>query len=680
MKNSKNRSYYQKEVFLIAYFSIKFLFLFQIIIPIIHGCDADKPFLKDDSCIGYCSERELKEKTCKIDNDIIKTQFLNNIIWIGDANFRYVNIVSYSNKDMIIETTSKPGNSKRIFFGIKNNGRGLFYKNGNYTYYYSIEASGQTGNTGNIRYEAEIFIATINGGENDGKEYLVSIGNDNQYMELYDFDNNKIYQKSAYDLFGTKKTSIRGVAINYQSNNDYLLLYGYLSDDGSNFHLKKLKFTSLEITNANTNPKITSKPVITSTYGKSLSCFMTDLRNIVCLYLYNYSSNTINYYYFLYLQVFDENFNQITLFKVDSSYINEYSFYKCLYLAEEAGLFAFFNKLDNNPYDTNQHLKIYIRQFIGTAVNNYFDFSEIYLEEVKFNTNCSLNDIILISEKKFCFVSTSDDRESLYIVLMNIIEKNVVILRYYTINLYRLYQYKIFWELRANAYKDFLSITFSFCNSYECSEDNNLHYSAFMIFSYPNGTDTTLNLTDYLLKNNDNNINNITINLVETVYVENNIFGYVFSNVILKEKVGCEDINLLSTKYKEIIVEEVGYNLKEDENIKIEFKNKEYFNNINCTIQYGFIVTEPIFEEDEKYLTKKVGDDKKYFNKEIGNYEGKTIHYNIILEHNLHIDCQIKNCDLCVKDSEICITCKYNSTLVLNDNKILIKLALMKKY
>ena len=184
MNNSKNSSYNQKEIFLISYFSIKFLFLFQLIIPIIHGCDVDKPFLKGDSCIGYCSEMELKEKTCKIDNDIINIQFLNNIIWIGDTNFRYVNIVSYSNKDMIIETTSKPGNSKRMFFGIRKNGRGLFYKNGNYTYYYSIEASGQTGNTGNIRHEAEIFIATINGGENDGKEYLVSIGNDNQYIEL----------------------------------------------------------------------------------------------------------------------------------------------------------------------------------------------------------------------------------------------------------------------------------------------------------------------------------------------------------------------------------------------------------------------------------------------------------------------------------------------------------------
>ena len=101
-----------------------------------------------------------------------------------------------------------------MFFGIKKNGRGLFYKNDNYSYYYSIEASEQTGNSGNIRHEAEIFSVIINGGANNGKEYLVSIGNDNQYIELYDFDNNKIYQKSAYDLFGTKKTSIRGVAIN----------------------------------------------------------------------------------------------------------------------------------------------------------------------------------------------------------------------------------------------------------------------------------------------------------------------------------------------------------------------------------------------------------------------------------------------------------------------------------
>ena len=184
MKKYKNSSYDRKELFLISIYVIKFLYIFQIIFPIVYGCEIDKPFLKDTSCIKYCSETELKEKKCKIDNDLINTQYLNNIIWIGDNNFRYVNIVSYLNKDMIIETTAKPGSSKRMFFGIKKNGRGLFYKNGNYTYYYSFEASKQTGNNGNMRYEADIFTVIINGGDNNGKEYLVSIGNNNQYIEL----------------------------------------------------------------------------------------------------------------------------------------------------------------------------------------------------------------------------------------------------------------------------------------------------------------------------------------------------------------------------------------------------------------------------------------------------------------------------------------------------------------
>ena len=677
MKSYKNSSYNRKDLILKVNYSINFLFLFQIIIPMLHGCQVDRPFLKNNSCIEYCSERELKEKSCIIDNDILNTQFLNNIIWIGDTNFRYVNMVSYSSKDMVIETTSKPGNSKRMFFGIKKNGRGLFYKNDNYTYYYSIEASEQTGNSGNIRHEAEIFSVIINGGANNGKEYLVSIGNDNQYIELYDFDNNKIYQKSAYDLFGTKKTSIRGAAINYQSNNDNLVLYGYLSDDGDNLHLKKLKFTSLEITNESTNPKVTSKPAITSTYGKSMSCLMTDSRKIACLYLYfRYVSRT-NKGYYLYLQIYDENFNQITIFNVDISYINEYSFYKCLHVTEEAGLFAFFSKLDNNQYDTTQHLKIYIKNIVGTTLENYYNFSAINLEYIKSNTNCSLNDIVLITEQKFCYVSTSDNREVIYIVLINIIERKEFILRYYTINIYSLYHYKIFWELRANTYKDFLSIAFSFCKNSQCSEDNNLHYSAFMIFSYPNGTDTTLNIKNYLLNSNDSNINNITINLVETIYIENNIFGYVFSKILIKDKIGCEDINLLSAKYKTII--EGGYSLKEDENIKIEFENHEYFNKMNCTIQYGYIVTEPTFKEYEKYITEKVGNDESYFNKEIGNYEGKTIHYNIILEYDLLTECKIKNCDLCIKDLEICITCKYNSTFVLDGDKIYNKTCLDKE-
>ena len=66
-------------------------------------------------------------KYAKLIIKIIKTQWFNNIIRIGDKDFRYVNFANYSNGDIIVETTSCPGNSKRMLYGIKSNGR-PYYK------------------------------------------------------------------------------------------------------------------------------------------------------------------------------------------------------------------------------------------------------------------------------------------------------------------------------------------------------------------------------------------------------------------------------------------------------------------------------------------------------------------------------------------------------------------------
>ena len=58
-------------------------------------------------------------KPIKNENNIL----LNNIIRIGDINSRYINFASYSNGDLIVETTAFPGNDKRMFYAIKLNGR-----------------------------------------------------------------------------------------------------------------------------------------------------------------------------------------------------------------------------------------------------------------------------------------------------------------------------------------------------------------------------------------------------------------------------------------------------------------------------------------------------------------------------------------------------------------------------
>ena len=103
-------------------------------------CPVDKPILlSNGTCVlKYCKEEEYKNQNCSVANEIIKTQLITNIIWIGDKDFRYINFANYSNGDMIIETTSYPGNSKRMFYGLKNNGEYLFQKEGKLTLYYSM--------------------------------------------------------------------------------------------------------------------------------------------------------------------------------------------------------------------------------------------------------------------------------------------------------------------------------------------------------------------------------------------------------------------------------------------------------------------------------------------------------------------------------------------------------------
>ena len=104
---------------------------------------------------------------------------ITNIISIGDKDFKYVNLVTYSNGDMIIETSSD-NSSKRMFYGIKSNGRPIFdsleqnYK----AYFLSIEAD-------DFRSESEIFIAKLNKDHVEVKEYLVNIAKENNYAEIY---------------------------------------------------------------------------------------------------------------------------------------------------------------------------------------------------------------------------------------------------------------------------------------------------------------------------------------------------------------------------------------------------------------------------------------------------------------------------------------------------------------
>jgi hypothetical protein len=160
---------------------LKNLFDFQIIniillfllfhIIIMEDCEREFPIkLSNGECVlQYCTKEDYESKECTINNTIIRTQFPNNIIIVGEISFRYLNFMTFSNKDMVFETSSYPMNNKRIFYGLKQNGRYYFKKNNSEEetpFNYLIADKEEEGKLESINYNIKI----------KKKEYIISIG------------------------------------------------------------------------------------------------------------------------------------------------------------------------------------------------------------------------------------------------------------------------------------------------------------------------------------------------------------------------------------------------------------------------------------------------------------------------------------------------------------------------
>ena len=110
------------------------IFLFQkifLFLNILKYCkryceDKNLPFLSGGVCISACRLEDLRNETCILDNEIIKTQWINNIIYISENGFNYINMVTTQNNDLIILISSYPNSNTRILYGITKEGIGYF--------------------------------------------------------------------------------------------------------------------------------------------------------------------------------------------------------------------------------------------------------------------------------------------------------------------------------------------------------------------------------------------------------------------------------------------------------------------------------------------------------------------------------------------------------------------------
>ena len=634
---------------------------------ITRNCSIEDPFLKGENCVSTCTTDEINSNICELINEIIETQWLNNIIdIIGEGNFVYVNIATTQTNDLFLLSSTYPESNVRLFYLLNYQGYGFLNED---TPKLTIKIN-ETYDKG--RFESEIFTIKLYD-SNDGKEYLISISKSIQYVEIYDFYTNKIYIDSVNNVFEVKNSFTKiGVHLKLKSaekehKNSYLIGLLAFDDDFINsfFYLKKVNFISLDI--ANSRPQsLTQKTE--SSLSSIVSCYETDKYFIICFY----KNKNLQYS----IIVYNNNLEYKNNIVIMQGSTNNDIFFKCIHYFGETGVFAYFPVTEEEKSNKiNLEFKIYFNNN-NTIENQYKTNEELpFIHPTFIRNNVTLCDIIKVDDKKFIFAAVSFDKDILFITSYFNYKEEEFTLRQYKIYINNLYNYVIYDGLRLALYNNFLAI----CSTHLIISTSDTYGSPFLIiFNYAKTLNNSLDLKNHIYINNDK-IYNLTLELTGNYIIENNIFGYIYSGIQIIENCinlnNSPDIYLADLSEKKI---KTDYFVPKNEKIKLIIPRQDTYEPFFCEFVYATVLTEPEYLEYNKYPyhfvdTDQTNKEDEFFENTKKNYVGKYSYYKLYLNQTLTEKNCIDNCELCLGDeiynNNECIVCK-NSFYFDNNIKI----------
>ena len=613
-----------------------FIILLSILYKsILNECERENPIFKDNSCqLIYCNESEFSTNICRINNEIVKTQWLTNIIKISKDSFIHINIASNSKGDIFLESSPIDERSERNFYALKSDGRAYFKNSNNEESYFYIMNELDI----NLkRHESELINVVLN-----NNEYLMSIGIDGS-VEVYDFDKGERKYITALSFLGYTSSLLSTFSTSLKDGDNYCLYYPmvFYNNDynfGGNiyFYLFKYNFNSIDISNSNSYNREISVPHYAIT-SKIISCFITTSKIIGCFFLH-YSKKYS-------LTLFDNYLNYInTHYLIENDNYNEITFFKAVLLKDE--IIAFYYYINSEEFG-----HISIKQINGKNLNIYKNHDDININKKSFFPSIYSNDFIKFNDNKLYVVSIYYEK-IIYIITITLFNNDEnIIIYYYIIEMFELYNYIIASDVKIFNYNNFLLFSASACKD-TCSDDS--ISAKLIIFSYANCIDTTIDLIDYLL-NRKIYINDFEINLSEYFHIDNNIFGYVFKNIKIIDLF--ENTSLKIIKKSEGNELTVNSELEKDEILKLYYNENGVISKGQYTIEYAGVVTEPDF--NEFILYPEINDTTYQENNdyslgfEKSNYIGKTAYYIINITDDITLECS-NNCKLCTINS-ICL-------------------------
>ena len=494
-------------------------FLFKLIIwlniiKICNLCEKNKPFLKDGVCYENCTVEEIKEGNCEVENYIIKTQWIDNILYLTNTFFNYINMVTTKNDDLIILMSPYPASNIRFFYGLNSEGRGYFTQNNKDIYNYTMVIS-----SSNIlgRYESLSFLVKLKS-KSETKEYIMEIGKTPQLLQVYDFKEKTIIiqeiKEVFYDLTNVRQLMGAFVPLKASDYNYYLvgLLWVKYSNSVGYFYLTLLKFKITTLTG--TISLTYEKKEIESGQSQAISCYETSSYYIICFYK-NRNKEYI-------MQAFTSSLDPKNKAKIQNGNDDEEIFFKCVHFYDVTGAFVYYTN-DNTPYAI-----IEFKKYCHNSDTISDDYTKFTYRDFSFYYKVLLSDLIKVTDKKIYYVVISLDKSKLYIISIYNYDQEKLIQRIYKIDSFSYNEYKFYNTIRIELYKHFLAFGH---NGFKDNEP----FASLNIFSYPNSSDTEIDVYDYLLNNNDIKINNIQLNIKDLCHIENNVFGYILTGIqILK--------------------------------------------------------------------------------------------------------------------------------------------------
>ena len=616
-------------------FSNIIIFLCQIVSISLSDCNYTHPIKKNGACIeGGCSASLFESETCTIGNDIINDQWLNSINIYTNTGMNYATLTTTPNGDLICISSVYSSSKTLYFFGLKKNGRSYFTEG-------DEETSFKTTVTDQGRYEGNIFAIKLDSTSNNGdKEYVIGFANNNASFELYDFDNDKVYRQNTKTFFGTKNNFFQRACLfklNSTENNYYIInIVAHNSKWENSFLLKKFLFYNVDINNYPPSQETVSETITRTTTS---SCFESESNYIFCFYL-----DTSEIYQ---IKIYNHNLEEIGSSSITSTFYTQYTNFKCIHFTGDAGAFFYYNSVGN--------FSIHFKEYRDSIVKDYFD--SIPVLEIKSNNYINItknSDFIKLSDKKICLALLSSNYYELNLFVINNYIDEKIKIRHYNIKVHNLYLFRIKDEMSLSLYNGMVALVGTIVY------DGSSQIGALIVFSYPNSTDFTIDITDNLIS-----FTNPILKLYEKGKIENNIFGYILSGYkIYNYTTG---LKLLKQNDNEEIKEDTFLS----NNIDIELSLTNEINiEENGRIQFGMVATEPEYEIYNEYPLEIIynycggsncEDEKNYFSKQ--TYLGRISYCDITFNLNQITNNCNENCIVCIKDTDrICIVCKYSYT------------------